>query len=120
MMSVLRTPDERFADLPAFDHAPHYAQIDGLRMHYVDAGPRDAKVVALCLHGQPSWAYLYRNMIPVFTQGGLRVVAPDWFGFGRSDKPADEAWYSFDRHRDSMLQLAEPLDLRNVLLVVRD
>jgi len=90
-MSVLRTADERFAALPDFPYAPHYAQVDGLRMHYVDEGPRDAEVTVLCLHGEPSWAYLYRKMIPVFTRCGLRVVAPDWFGFGRSDKPEDDA-----------------------------
>jgi haloalkane dehalogenase len=119
-MNVLRTPDERFSGLPAWPYAPQYLQLDGLRMHYVDEGPRDAAVTALCLHGQPSWAYLYRKMIPVFVAAGLRVVAPDWFGFGRSDKPEDDAWYSFERHRDSMLQLVERLDLRNVLLVVQD
>jgi len=119
-MKVLRTPDERFAQLPDFPYAPHYAQVDGLRMHYVDEGPRDAAVTALCLHGQPSWAYLYRKMIPVFAGAGLRVVAPDWFGFGRSDKPEDDAWYSFDRHRESMLHFVEQMDLRNVMLVVQD
>ena len=87
---MLRTDDARFADLPGFACAPHYAEIDGMRMHYVDEGPRDAEVTALCLHGQPSWAYLYRKMIPVFAAAGLRVVAPDWFGFGRSDKPEDD------------------------------
>jgi haloalkane dehalogenase len=119
-MQVLRTPEERFARLPGFPYAPHYVQVDGLRMHYVDEGPRNAAVTALCLHGQPSWAYLYRKMIPVFMAAGLRVVAPDWFGFGRSDKPVDDSWYSFDRHRDSMLRFVEQLDLRNVLLVVQD
>ncbi len=119
-MKVLRTPDERFAHLPGFPWEPHYAQVDGLRMHYVDAGPRDAAVTALCLHGQPSWAYLYRKMIPVFAAAGLRVVAPDWFGFGRSDKPEDDAWYTFERHRDSMLRFVEQLDLRNLMLVVQD
>jgi haloalkane dehalogenase len=119
-MNVLRTPDERFAGLVGWPYAPQYLQIDGLRLHYVDEGPRNAAVTALCLHGQPSWAYLYRKMIPVFTAAGLRVVAPDWFGFGRSDKPEDEAWYSFDRHRDSMLRVIEQLDLRNILLVVQD
>ena len=119
-MNVLRTPEERFANLPGLPYAPHYAQADGLRMHYVDEGPRDAAVTALCLHGQPSWAYLYRRMIPVFAAAGLRVVAPDWFGFGRSDKPDDDAWYSFERHRDSMLRFVEQLDLRKVLLVVQD
>ena len=118
--AVLRTDDARFAALPGFPYAPHYLQVDGLRMHYVDEGPRDAQVTALCLHGEPSWAYLYRKMIPVFSAAGLRVVAPDWFGFGRSDKPEDQAWYSFERHRDSMLDLMAQLDLHNVLLVVQD
>ncbi|MDP3083063.1 MAG: haloalkane dehalogenase [Rubrivivax sp.] len=119
-MDTLRTPDERFVDLPGFDFAPKYLEIDGLRMHYVDEGPAAAEVTVLCLHGQPTWAYLYRKMIPVFSAAGLRVVAPDWFGFGRSDKPTDDAWYSFDRHRDSMLQFVRRLDLRNVMLVVQD
>ena len=119
-MNVLRTPDERFAGLAGFAYEPHYALVDGLRMHYVDEGPRDARVTVLCLHGEPSWAYLYRKMIPVFTAAGLRVVAPDWFGFGRSDKPQDDGWYGFERHRDSMLQLIVQLDLRNVMLVVQD
>ena len=119
-MNVLRTPDERFAGLSGWPYAPQYLQLDGLSMHYVDEGPRDAAVTALCLHGQPSWAYLYRKMIPVFAGAGLRVVAPDWFGFGRSDKPEDDAWYSFDRHRESMLHFVEQMDLRNVMLVVQD
>jgi haloalkane dehalogenase len=119
-MAVLRTADERFANLPGFPWAPHYAQIDGLRMHYVDEGPRDAQVTALCLHGQPSWSYLYRKMIPVFTAAGLRVVAPDWFGFGRSDKPESDGWYSFERHRNSMLAFVAQLDLRHLMLVVQD
>jgi pimeloyl-ACP methyl ester carboxylesterase len=119
-MDVLRSPDERFTGLPGFAYEPHYTQIDGLRMHYVDEGPRDAAVTVLCLHGQPSWSYLYRKMIPVFTGAGLRVVAPDLFGFGRSDKPQDEAWYTFERHRDALLRFVEQLDLRNVMLVVQD
>jgi pimeloyl-ACP methyl ester carboxylesterase len=119
-MNVLRTPDERFAGLPGWPCEPHYLQIDGLRLHYVDEGPRDAAVTALCLHGQPSWSYLYRKMIPVFTAAGLRVVAPDLIGFGRSDKPEDEAWYSFDSHRGVLLRFVEQMDLRNVLLVVQD
>jgi pimeloyl-ACP methyl ester carboxylesterase len=119
-MNVLRTPDERFANLPGWPYAPHYLQIDGLRMHYVDEGPRDAAVTALCLHGQPSWSYLYRKMIPVFSAAGLRVVAPDLIGFGRSDKPEDESWYSFEHHRQALLQFVEQMDLRNVLLVVQD
>ena len=119
-MNVLRTSDERFAGLPGWPYAPQYLQVDGLRMHYVDEGPRDAAVTALCLHGQPSWSYLYRKMTPVFAAAGVRVVAPDWFGFGRSDKPEDDAWYTFDRHRDSMLRFVEQMDLRNVMLVVQD
>ncbi|MBL8348586.1 MAG: alpha/beta fold hydrolase [Rubrivivax sp.] len=122
-MEVLRTPDERFAGLPGWSFEPHYlehATPDGpLRMHYVDEGPRDAAVTALCLHGQPTWSYLYRKMLPVFTAAGLRVVAPDFFGFGRSDKPVD-GWYSFDHHRDSMLAFVERMDLRNVMLVCQD
>lgn len=122
-MEVLRTPDERFAGLPGWGFAPHYlehAGADGtLRMHYVDEGPRDAAVTALCLHGQPTWSYLYRKMIPVFAAAGLRVVAPDFYGFGRSDKPAD-GWYSFERHRAALLALIERLDLRNVMLVCQD
>jgi len=120
MAEVLRTPDERFAGLPGWPYAPQYLQQDGLRMHYVDEGPRGAAVTALCLHGEPSWAYLYRKMIPVFSAAGLRVVAPDFFGFGRSDKPVDDGWYSFERHRAAMLQLVETLDLNDVLLVCQD
>ena len=119
-MNVLRTPDERFAGLPGWPLRSEHLQLDGLRLHYVDEGPRDAAVTALCLHGQPSWSYLYRKMIPVFMAAGLRVVAPDLVGFGRSDKPEDEAWYSFDSHRQVLLQLVGQLDLRNVMLVVQD
>jgi pimeloyl-ACP methyl ester carboxylesterase len=110
--------------LPGFPFAPQYAEalpgFDGLRMHYVDAGPRDAARTFLCLHGQPTWSYLYRRMIPVFAASGARVVAPDLFGFGRSDKPADEAWYTFARHRDSLAAFVAQLDLRGVTLVVQD
>ena len=124
MAEVLRTPDERFADLPGWPYAPRYLDdlpgFEGLRLHCVDEGPRDAQVTALCLHGEPTWAYLYRRMLPVFAAAGLRVVAPDFFGFGRSDKPVDDAWYSFDRHRETMLAFVARLDLRGVLLVVQD
>ena len=88
-IEFLRTPDERFAVLPGFPHAPNYLEdlegFDGLRTHYVDEGPADAENVFLCLHGEPTWAYLYRKMIPIFLDAGARVVAPDHFGFGRSD-----------------------------------
>lgn len=119
-MQALRTPDDRFANLPGWPYAPRYLDVDGMRLHYVDEGPRDAEVTALCLHGEPSWAYLYRKMIPVFTAAGLRVVAPDFFGFGRSDKPADDGWYGFERHRDTVLRLIESLDLKHVMLVCQD
>ena len=127
MTNALRTPDERFAGLPGYDFEPNYVEnlspsgpLAGLRMHFVDEGPRSADKVALCLHGQPTWSYLYRRMIPVFADAGWRVVAPDLFGFGRSDKPADEATYTFDFHRDSLRLFVERLNLGNVMLVCQD
>jgi haloalkane dehalogenase/tRNA(adenine34) deaminase len=120
-MDALRTPDQRFAGLPGFPFAPHYVHaLPGVRMHYVDEGPRTAAHTFLCLHGQPTWSYLYRRMIPAFVAAGARVVAPDLYGFGRSDKPADEAWYTFTRHRDSLAAFVERLDLRSVTLVCQD
>jgi pimeloyl-ACP methyl ester carboxylesterase len=124
MPDVLRTPDDRFANLPGYAFAPHYVDdlesYRGLRIHYLDEGPRDAAKVFLCLHGQPTWSYLYRRMIPVFAAAGHRVVAPDLLGFGRSDKPADDARYTILFHRDMLKGLVERLDLRNVVLVVQD
>jgi haloalkane dehalogenase len=124
MSAALRTPDERFRDLPGYDFAPRYVSdlpgYEGLRLHYLDEGPRDAGTALLCLHGQPTWSYLYRRMIPVFTGAGHRVVAPDLFGFGRSDKPEDEGAYSFTFHRQSLLALVERLGLRDVTLVLQD
>ncbi len=119
-MDVLRTPDERFAGLPGWPYAPQYLQHRGLRVHYVDEGPRDAAVTVLALHGNPSWAYLWRHMIPVFTAAGLRVVAPDLVGFGRSDKPVDPDFHSFAFHRGQLLSLVEGLDLKNILLACQD
>ena len=123
-MPALRTPDERFVGLPDFPFQPHWIEdlrgFEGLRVHHVDEGSPQAEVTALCLHGNPTWSYLYRHMLPVFTQAGLRVVAPDLIGFGRSDKPADAAWHSFERHREMLLRLVERLDLRNILLVCQD
>lgn len=116
----LRTPDTRFASLPAWPYVPHYSEYRGLRIARVDEGPRDAAVTALCLHGNPSWSYLYRHMIPVFTGAGLRVVAPDLIGFGRSDKPALEADHTWDLHRGMLLDLVDRLALQNVLLVCQD
>jgi pimeloyl-ACP methyl ester carboxylesterase len=123
-MDVLRTPEARFTDLPGFAFEPHYSDAldgyPGLRMHFIDEGPRDADHVFLCLHGQPTWSYLYRRMIPVFLSAGARVVAPDLFGFGRSDKPIAEAAYTFDFHRDSLIALIQLLDLDGVTLVCQD
>jgi haloalkane dehalogenase len=124
MIAALRTPEENFTALPGYAFAPHYvtdlAGYEGLGLHYLDEGPRDAKRTVLCLHGQPTWSYLYRRMIPVFAAAGQRVVAPDFFGFGRSDKPTDEATYTFDFHRNTLLRLIERLDLRDITLVVQD
>jgi len=123
-MHALRTPDERFLDLPGYPFSPHYLQdlpgFADLRLHYVDEGRRDAAHVWLCLHGQPTWSYLYRKMIPVFADTGGRVVAPDLFGFGKSDKPADDHFYTFSRHRDTIAALIERLDLNNITLVCQD
>ena len=142
MSDVLRTADERFNDLPGYAFAPHYIGdlkgYQGLRLHYLDEGARVAagavetsgaartagasspQKTFLCLHGQPTWSYLYRKMIPVFTEAGHRVVAPDLFGFGKSDKPVEDARYTYLFHRTMLLNLIERLDLTNVVLVVQD
>jgi len=121
---VLRTPEERFVDLAGFPHDPVYIDdlkgFEGLRMHYVDEGPKHADHTFLCLHGEPTWSYLYRKMIPIFTAAGNRVVAPDFFGFGRSDKPVKEAVYTFDFHRNALIAFIEHLDLTNITLVCQD
>ncbi len=119
-MKALRTPDARFADLPDFPFAPHYLDVgDDLRMHYVDEGPRDGRPV-LMLHGEPSWSFLYRKMIPVFAQAGFRAVAPDLIGFGRSDKPVRKADYTYARHVAWVKALIDALDLREATLVAQD
>jgi len=115
-MDIYRTPDERFEDLPGYPFQPHYAEIDGMRMHYLDEGQGDP---ILLLHGEPDWSYLYRKMIPLLAPA-FRVVAPDYFGFGRSDKPTDMAWYTYDRHTASIESLIEHLDLRDITIVVQD
>jgi tRNA(adenine34) deaminase len=121
---ALRTPEGRFAGLPDYPWAPHYVSdlpaLGGLRLHYLDEGPREAPLTWLCLHGNPSWSYVYRKMIPVFLAAGGRVVAPDLPGFGKSDKPKREAAHRFEWHRQVLLELVERLDLANVVLVVQD
>lgn len=123
-MKVLRTPDERFENLPGYSFAPHYAEVpDGeggtLRMHYVDEGPRDAEPVLL-MHGEPSWSYLYRTMIPIITNAGHRAIAPDLVGFGRSDKPAERDDYTYQRHVDWMQAWLSKTDLQDITLVCQD
>ena len=118
-MKALRTPDERFVDLPGYDFAPHYVDIDGLRMHYVDEGPAEANPVLL-LHGEPSWSYLYRKMIPVLADVGHRVIAPDLIGFGKSDKPTAVGDYSYASHVDWIRQFVETLDINDITLFCQD
>ncbi|MEM9838151.1 MAG: haloalkane dehalogenase [Pseudomonadota bacterium] len=118
-----RTPDERFANLPDFPYTPHYIEdlpgYEGLRMAYIDEGPKDAPVF-LCLHGEPSWSFLYRKMIPHFLKAGGRVIAPDLYGFGRSDKPVRQEDYTYTFHRESLLRLTRRLDLQDITLVCQD
>jgi haloalkane dehalogenase len=116
-MEIFRTPDERFTGLPGYDFEPHYAQVGELRMHYVDEGEGPPVV---CFHGEPSWAYLYRKMLPPLVAGGHRVVCPDLPGFGRSDKPTDQGWYSYDRHVETVSAVLAELDLSDATVVVQD
>lgn len=123
-MQVLRTPDARFGNLPDFPFAPHYAEIENaagppLRIHYLDEGPPNAAPVLL-LHGEPSWSYLYRHMIPSLAARGHRVLAPDLVGFGRSDKPAARHDYTFERHVDWLGAWLTGLDLRDITLFCQD
>ena len=125
-IEYLRTPDERFEELPGFAFAPHYldglAGYQALRVHYLDEPPANSFSgrTVLCLHGQPTWCYLYRKMIPIFAAAGHRVVAPDLLGFGRSDKPVDDAVYTFGFHRRMLIRFIEALDLTRLTLVVQD
>lgn len=123
-MDVLRTPDDRFVALPGYDFTPNYVDdlngYEGLRVHFLDEGAHDARQTFLCLPGEPTWAYLYRRMIPVFAASGARVVVPDWLGFGRSDKPVEDRVYTFDFHRNMMRAFIDRLDLQNLTLVVQD
>jgi haloalkane dehalogenase len=115
-MNSYRTPDERFEGLPGYGFQPHYLEQDGLRMHYVDEGSGDP---VLLFHGEPTWSFLYRKVIPPLTRVA-RVLAPDYFGFGRSDKPVEREWYSYDSHYASIERFVDELDLRGLTLVVHD
>jgi haloalkane dehalogenase len=115
-MGIYRTPESRFDRLPDFDFQPNYFDQDGLRMHYLDEGAGDP---VLLLHGEPTWSFLYRKMIPPLA-AVARCIAPDYFGFGRSDKPTERSWYSYDRHVASITRLVDKLDLRRITLVVQD
>jgi tRNA(adenine34) deaminase len=121
---ALRTPDACFDNLPSYDFEPNYLSdlpaLQGLRMHYLDVGTKDAQITYLCLHGNPAWSYLYRKMIPAFAASGARVVAPDMIGFGRSDKPKKDSFHTFTWHRQCLLEFIERMDLKNVVLVVQD
>jgi len=119
MTECVRTPDDRFDNLPDYDFAPHYVEVAGMRMHYVDEGPRDGKVVLL-LHGEPSWSYLYRHMIPPLRDAGFRVVAPDLIGFGKSDKPVRKSDYSYAGHVGWMHAFIDALDLSGINLFCQD
>jgi len=116
-MAVVHSIPERFVNLPDFPYAPRFVEINGLKVHYVDEG---AGETLLCLHGEPTWAFLYRKMIPRFTGAGKRVVAPDFIGFGRSDKFTEITDYSFQLHYETIESFIEKLDLRGITLVCQD
>ena len=123
-MEILRTPESRFENLPDYPFAANYVDdlpsYAGIKIHFVDDGPRDAAKTFLCLHGEPTWSYLYRKMIPVFTASGHRVVAPDFIGFGKSDKVLDDDVYTFNFHRQMLIELVDRLKLKNIVLVCQD
>ena len=127
-MEALRTPDDRFVNLPGWPYAPHYTTIASgvsgdsttLRIAHIDEGPRDSAATVLCMHGEPSWSYLYRKMIPVFVAAGHRVVAPDLIGFGRSDKPVERSDYTYERHVAWMSDWLTSNDLSRLTLVCQD
>jgi len=116
---LLRTPDERFENLPEFPYEPHYIDVEKIRIHYVDEGPQDAEVILL-MHGEPSWSFLYRHMIPVFLKEDFRIVAPDLVGFGRSDKPTQQSDHTYAKHVEWMTKWMKILDLQNITLFCQD
>jgi haloalkane dehalogenase len=116
-MDVFRTPDERFENLPGYAYAPNYVEVDGLRLHHLDEGSGST---VLCFHGEPSWSYLYRHMLERLVGEGHRVVCPDLAGFGRSDKPTDQAWYTYERHCETVTRHLDQVELEDVTVVVQD
>jgi haloalkane dehalogenase len=118
-MDILRTPDERFEGLNGFPFRPHYLEWQGLRIHYLDEGPRDGRPLLL-VHGEPTWSYLYAGVIPRLVAAGHRCIAPDHVGFGRSDKVVDDGWYVIERHIECLAHVIQSLDLRDVTAVVQD
>jgi len=116
-MNVFRTPDERFEGLPGYPYEPHYVEVDGIRLHHLDEG---SGPTVLCFHGEPDWSYLYRHMLKDLVAAGHRVVCPDLVGFGRSDKPTDQGWYSYDRHVEYVTRHLEQIELDDVTVVVQD
>ncbi len=117
MSDVFRTPEDRFEDLPGYPYQPRYVEVGGLRLHHVDEGEGPT---VLCFHGEPSWSYLYRHMLESLVAGGHRVVCPDLVGFGRSDKPTDQGFYTYERHVESVSDHLDQLDLEDVTVVVQD
>jgi len=116
-VDVFRTPDDRFADLPGYGYAPNYVDVDGLRLHHLDEG---SGPTVLCFHGEPSWSYLYRHMLDRLVGAGHRVVCPDLVGFGRSDKPTDQSWYTYERHVDTVTGHLDQVALHDATVVVQD
>jgi len=116
-MNVFRTPDERFEDLPGYPYEPRYIEVEGLRLHHIDEGSGST---VLCFHGEPDWSYLYRHMLQGLVASGHRVVCPDLVGFGRSDKPTDQDWYTYERHVEYLTRHLEQVELADVTVVVQD
>ena len=118
-VEYVRTPDSQFENLEGYDFAPNYIDIEGLRMHYLDEGPKDGEII-LMLHGQPVWSYLYRKMIPILSAQGYRCIAPDMIGMGRSDKPIKESFHLYDRHCDLILKFIKGMDLKDITAFIQD
>jgi pimeloyl-ACP methyl ester carboxylesterase len=118
-VEYVRTPEERFINLPGYEFQPKYVEIDGLRMHYLDEGPSDGQIILL-LHGQPVWSYLYRKMIPLLTQNGYRCIAPDMIGMGKSDKPIKERFHTYDKHCELILTFIQQMELTHITAFIQD